>query len=243
VLEKRFAAPNAKPGEEVDVSVVIKTPSKPGLFITYFKLKKNDEFFGDQLWVEINAVEENVEFSELKEEIEKHVVCECGKLLIGMFACQAYNGNCVICNVCNKQCSSNQIIYHCAENRNKVHDEGYDMCSNCVELVMPLSVTDKLNKNVEQNENEKKNDNDNDNNNSNNNNNNNNNIQPEKENKKDEFVQIPPINVVINENENENENNNQKNISSPKNSEPEIVEMEDITDDENDSNKKKSTKK
>jgi hypothetical protein len=233
VLEKRFPAPNAKPGEEVDVSAVIKTPSNPGFFRTYFRLKKNDEFFGDELWVEINAVEENVEFSELKEEIEKHVICECGKLLIGMFACQAYNGNPVICNICDKKCTANQIIYHCPEKRNQVHNDGYDMCSSCVELVMPSSVTDKLNKNVQQNENEKKNDN-------NDNNNNINNVQPEpekeKENKNDEFVQIPPINVVINENE--NENNNQKNNASPKNSEPELVEMEDISDDENDSNKK-----
>lgn len=231
VLEKRFPAPNAKPGEEVDVSVVIKTPSKAGDYATYFKLKKNNEFFGDELWVEINAVEENVEFSEIKEEIEKHVICECGKLLIGMFARQAYNGNSVICNICNQQFSSNQIIYHCPENRNQVHNEGYDMCSNCVELVMPSSVTDKLNKNVQQNEDEKKSDN-------NNNNINNNDQQKnekEKENKNDEFIQIPSISVVVNENE--NENNNQKNNASPKNSEPEIVEMEDISDDENDSNK------
>jgi len=233
VTEKRFSAPNAKPGEEVDVSVVIKTPSKAGYFATYFKLQKNNKFFGDQLWVEINAIQENVEFSEIKEEIERHVICECGKLLTGMFASQAYNGNSVICNVCNKQCSSNQIIYHCTENKNQVHDDGYDMCSSCVELVMSSSL-DKLNKNPQQNENEKKNDDNDDKNNSNVNNN----IQPEKEkeNKNDEFVQIPPISVVINENE--NENNNQKNNASPKNSEPEIVEMGDISDDENDNNKK-----
>jgi len=188
------------------------------------------------LWVEINAVEENVEFSELKEEIEKHVVCECGKLLIGMFAYQAYNRSPVICNVCNKQSSSNQIIYHCPENRNQVHNEGYDMCSNCVELVMPSSVTEKLDKNAQQNESDKKIDNSNNNYNDKSDNikNINNNVQQDKENKNDEFVQIPPIISVINE----NENNNQKNNASPKNSEPEIVEMEDISDNENDSNKK-----
>lgn len=230
VLEKRFPVPNAKPGEEVDVSAVIKTPSRPGFFITYFQLKKNDQFFGDRLWVEINAVEENVNSSEVKEQIEKHVVCECGKLLIGMFGYQAYNGKFVICNVCNRQCSPNQIIYHCPENKNQVHGEGYDMCSNCAELVIPSSAPESkkdVQQNEKQNESEKKND-------SNNNNNQDivmNNLQQDKENKNDEFIQIPPVSLVV------NENDNQKNAS-PKNSEPEIVEMGDISDDENETNKK-----
>jgi len=206
VLEKRFPVPNAKPGEEVDVSAVIKTPSRPGFFITYFQLKKNDQFFGDRLWVEINAVEENANSSEVKEEIEKHVVCECGKFLIGMFGYQAYNGNSVICNVCNRKCSPKQIIYHCPENKNQVHDQGYDMCSNCAELVIPSSATESK-KDVQQNIQE--------------------NVQ-----------QNIQENVQQNVQENVKQNESEKNNANPNNSEPEIIEMEDISDDENENNKK-----
>jgi len=221
VLEKRFPVPNAKPGEEIDVSAVIKTPLQGGFYTTFFQLKTNDQFFGDQLWVELYAVQENDESSELKQQMEKHVICECGKLLIGMFSYQAYNGKTVICNVCNKQCSSNEIIYHCQEQKNQIHNNGYDICSNCAEVIMPTVVNEQSDKNVQKNESE------------NNNNNNNLNIKNENENKNDEFIQIPSIVSVINEN-----GNNQNENPSPKNSEPEIVEMEDITDDENDNNKK-----
>jgi len=183
----------------------------------------------------LNAVQENVESSELKQEFEKHAICECGKLLIGMFSHQAYNGNRVFCNVCGRQCESNEIIYHCPEKKNQIHNDGYDMCSNCVDIVMPSLVSVQSDKNVQKNESEnQKSDN-----NSNNNNNNNNIIiiQNENEKKNDEFIQIPSLSSVINEN-----GNNQNANVSPKNSEPEIVEMGDISDDENDNNKKKTNK-
>jgi len=40
VLEKRFPVPNAKPGEEIDVSAVIKTPLQGGFYKIFFQLKK-----------------------------------------------------------------------------------------------------------------------------------------------------------------------------------------------------------
>jgi len=58
-LEKRYPVCNAKPGEEVDVSAVIKTPNKNGRYCTYFRLQHNNEFFGPRLWVDVFAVDED----------------------------------------------------------------------------------------------------------------------------------------------------------------------------------------
>jgi hypothetical protein len=56
-LEK-YSVPNAWPGQEVDITAVVKTPNKPGRYCTYYRLQRNKEFFGPRLWVDIFAVEE-----------------------------------------------------------------------------------------------------------------------------------------------------------------------------------------
>lgn len=57
-LEKRYPVINAKPGCEVEVSAVIKTPHKPGRYCSYYRLQRNAEYFGPRVWVDIFAVDE-----------------------------------------------------------------------------------------------------------------------------------------------------------------------------------------
>jgi len=57
-LEQRYPVNNAQPGEEVEVSAVIKTPTKPGRYCSYYRLQRNREFFGPRVWVDIFAVDE-----------------------------------------------------------------------------------------------------------------------------------------------------------------------------------------
>lgn len=58
-LEKRYPVNNAQPGQMVEVSAVIKTPTKPGRYCSYYRLQRNREFFGPRVWVDIFAVEED----------------------------------------------------------------------------------------------------------------------------------------------------------------------------------------
>ena len=44
---------DARPGQEVEISASIKTPSQPGRYCTYFRLQKNGKFFGPRVWVDI----------------------------------------------------------------------------------------------------------------------------------------------------------------------------------------------
>jgi len=57
-LEKRYPVVSAKPGQEVEVSAVIKTPDKPGRYCSYYRLQRNGEYFGPRVWVDIFAVDE-----------------------------------------------------------------------------------------------------------------------------------------------------------------------------------------
>merc|ERR1712228_654042 len=65
-LEKRYPVINAKPGNEVEVSAVIKTPKKPGRYCSYYRLQRNGEYFGPRVWVDIFAVDEDKESTSMK---------------------------------------------------------------------------------------------------------------------------------------------------------------------------------
>merc|ERR1712038_777342 len=52
-LEHSYPVIDAKPGQEVEISATIKTPSTPGRYCTYFRLQKNGKFFGPRVWVDI----------------------------------------------------------------------------------------------------------------------------------------------------------------------------------------------
>merc|ERR1712130_284718 len=62
-LEKRYPVNNALSGQEVEVSAVIKTPKKPGRYCSYYRLQRNDEYFGPRVWVDIFAVDEDDEMN------------------------------------------------------------------------------------------------------------------------------------------------------------------------------------
>jgi len=57
-LEQRYQVVNASPGQAVEVSAVIKTPTKPGRYCSYYRLQRNGEYFGPRVWVDIFAVDE-----------------------------------------------------------------------------------------------------------------------------------------------------------------------------------------
>jgi len=219
VLEKRYPVSNAQPGEEVDVSAIVKTPLKSGLYSAVFQLKKNDAFFGSNFSVELFAIEENDEIPESK--IEKNnVICICGETLIAIPSYQAYNGARLFCNICNRQCPSEELVYHCPRNQNQAHSGGYDMCLNCAKIQMESLVSSNVkNEKNEQNEN--------------------NHVDNDEKNDND-FVPIVPINSV---NVDEIANNNQNDNMSAKNSEPELIEMEDISDNENNKQNEKQKEK
>ena len=52
-LEGRYPVIDAQPGQEVEISATIKTPTNPGRYCTYFRLQKNGKFFGPRVWVDI----------------------------------------------------------------------------------------------------------------------------------------------------------------------------------------------
>ena len=52
-LEDRYPVIDARPGQQVEISASIKTPSQPGRYCTYFRLQKNGKFFGPRVWVDI----------------------------------------------------------------------------------------------------------------------------------------------------------------------------------------------
>jgi len=142
--------------------------------------------------------------------IEKHVICVCGEMLVGVISREAYNGSPVYCNVCSKQCSSEETIYHCPRKQSASHTGGYDICQNCVNIQIQSVISASNNKDQQKNDN-------------------NGNINVENEDKNEiDFipVSVNPINV------NEIENNNQGDNVSPKNSEPELIEMEEVSDNE-----------
>merc|ERR1712048_879067 len=58
-LEKRYPVNNAQCGQEIEVSAVIKTPKKPGRYCSYYRLQRNNEYFGPRVWVDIFAVDEH----------------------------------------------------------------------------------------------------------------------------------------------------------------------------------------
>lgn len=75
-LEKRYPVKNARAGEEIEVSAVLKTPTKKGRYCSYYRLQRNGEFFGPRVWVDIFAVDEPNEKKEVKKEKEKVVEVE-----------------------------------------------------------------------------------------------------------------------------------------------------------------------
>jgi len=52
-LHERYPVMNAQPGEEVEVSVSLKTSMTPGRMCAYFRLEKNGRFFGPRVWADV----------------------------------------------------------------------------------------------------------------------------------------------------------------------------------------------
>lgn len=52
-LYERYPVINAQPGQEVDVSVSLKTPMTPGRMCAYFRLEKNGKLFGPRVWADV----------------------------------------------------------------------------------------------------------------------------------------------------------------------------------------------
>jgi len=164
LLEKRFVVANAKPGEEIDVSIMLKTPVKAGRYMTFFRLQKNMKFFGDKLWIDIFVADDKTNLKEQKEEqsnlendnIPLVVRCRCGELLVQMAGREAYQGSNVNCDHCGVICSKS-IVYHCPAGRNLIHPGGYDLCTNCAQApisIEPLPWNDFNLNNNDENENE-----------------------------------------------------------------------------------------
>jgi hypothetical protein len=140
--------------------------------------------------------------------IEKRdVICQCGELLSAIPACQAYNGARAYCNVCNHQFQPDEIIYHCRQNNNVTHAGGFDLCQSCADIQMQSMISS-----VNVNKDQKKNDNDNK------------NLQVDNENKNDDDDFVPIVQPIV-ANVNEIESNQNR-----KNSEPELIEMEDVNE-------------
>jgi len=210
-LEKCRPVPNAQPGEEINVSIAIKIPSKSGCYCTYYRFRKNQTFFGPKLWVDLMAVENN-DKSIKKDDVK----CICGEILIAMSPQQAYKNIKVYCDVCNIECSSDETIYHCPSNKTENHPDGYDMCIKCVNGKMYSSSSSPIN--VDNNSNEKKVYVDiqldipkaQENKNNDNVNKDENKEEDKKENKNDQINVVPVISSVIgNETANNNQNKNE----------------------------------
>lgn len=52
-LGHRYPVASAVPGQVVEMSATVRTPSEPGRYCTYFRLQKNGKFFGPRVWVDI----------------------------------------------------------------------------------------------------------------------------------------------------------------------------------------------
>jgi len=52
-LDTRYPVISAVPGQVVEMSATVRTPSEPGRYCTYFRLMKNGKFFGPRVWVDI----------------------------------------------------------------------------------------------------------------------------------------------------------------------------------------------
>lgn len=145
LLEKRFVVANAKPGGEIDVSIMLKTPVKAGRYITYFRFQKNGKFFGDQLWIDILVADDKTNQKDQKEEqsnlengnIPLVVHCKCGEVLVKMAGSEAYQGSNVNCDQCGVICSKS-IVYHCPAGSNLIHRGGYDLCTNCAQHTVSI---------------------------------------------------------------------------------------------------------
>ena len=63
-LCERYPVINALPGQEVEVSVTLKTPATAGRVCAYFRLKKKDKFFGPRVWADIIVAVAGGDFQE-----------------------------------------------------------------------------------------------------------------------------------------------------------------------------------
>jgi hypothetical protein len=67
-----FVVPKAKAGQEVEISVNLFTPIKPGVYKTVFSLSSKGVSFGHKMWAEV-AVKESVEEKSVKSPLAKEV--------------------------------------------------------------------------------------------------------------------------------------------------------------------------
>ena len=75
--------------------------------------------------------------------------CICGKPFEELICKTCYDGSGVECDRCGKDIALNKKVYHCPDNENKVHKEGYDLCSDCAND-FEYFITIGLNSNIKQ---------------------------------------------------------------------------------------------
>jgi len=59
------------------------------------------------------------------------VLCICGKPFQELTAKNCYGGGGVQCDGCSKPIPGDSIVYHCPDEKIKIHEGGYDLCSKC----------------------------------------------------------------------------------------------------------------
>lgn len=56
ITARRVSIGNCMPGQEIDLSINVCTPAKPGRYCAYYRLQKNGKFFGPRVWVDLISV-------------------------------------------------------------------------------------------------------------------------------------------------------------------------------------------
>jgi hypothetical protein len=56
ITARRISVRNVMPGEEIDLSVTVRTPSAPGRYCAYYRLQNSGKFVGPRVWVDLIAV-------------------------------------------------------------------------------------------------------------------------------------------------------------------------------------------
>jgi len=73
------------------------------------------------------------------------VQCICGKLCIRVKAEDCYeSAGGVRCDECARSVKSGNMVYHCSNQRTRIHPRGYDICSKCALDEVTIMPTDKV---------------------------------------------------------------------------------------------------
>ena len=149
-LNKRVSVSNCPSGGKLDVRSSLKIPNQRGRYVSYYRLYSGDVPFGPLLCAEIVAVDKGQSpkskksghgvggkgkgrrLSMVLSKDIPSVSCLCGEYLMPTRPLAIYGSAAMVfCRVCGARCSSTSTIYHCAMDRNEVHPDGYDLCSEC----------------------------------------------------------------------------------------------------------------